>query len=561
MAPRYHHQPLASEDTIRLLDLLPAWRLDAHVRCRIRQVRLEDAYDKYEALSYVWGAKEGSVPIACNGGELLITPNCHDAIVELRCKFRVRTLWIDSICIDQNDAAGSAQERNHQIKLMGRIYKYASVVVVWLGSEAIPIIPEARSFAWTLRMSLPTLRSNHYDRDRLTAYVEEYGICKRLDENPWFRLTWEDLHAMLLLSTQYDADSAEYRNIHFRMMSRLHIRDSDDPSKEWIHIRFLRFAANLESSLLHDKIYGLYAVFRKMGIQLPDPDYGRRIHSVLEDFTRSFVLQKRKINLITSERAAHELPEIPSWVAPLLVPRVIPVSSPDTMGFIHQKMGASGRSQMYVSSEKARSRLIAKGRRVGTIRMRMGCRFDQKAEMADMKSHRLFLYACHEFCSAVSLDDAEIWDSIDPRDSLQENRDQARIWHDIMLYPNCRLVSPETIERHSGLGDQDDPKSVVYEYIRNGQIPDAELARKVQTQLNWTANWAFVQTETGHIGRAYRTCEKGDEVWLLAGSDNPVILRPAGRGFRYIAPGYFRALMHGRFWPDDEKVLEILTLV
>lgn len=114
------------------LDLLPALRWNAPVQCRIRQMTFEKSCDKYEVLSYVWGTREGDRPITCEGRELLITPNCHDAIIHLRHRFRVRTLWIDSICIDQRDTPHSTGERNHQVKHMGVVYQNASRVLVWL---------------------------------------------------------------------------------------------------------------------------------------------------------------------------------------------------------------------------------------------------------------------------------------------------------------------------------------------------------------------------------------------------------------------------------------------
>jgi hypothetical protein len=40
-------------------------------------------------------------------------------------------LWIDAICINQKDTA----ERNEQVKQMGKIYKFAERVIVWLGPE------------------------------------------------------------------------------------------------------------------------------------------------------------------------------------------------------------------------------------------------------------------------------------------------------------------------------------------------------------------------------------------------------------------------------------------
>lgn len=40
-------------------------------------------------------------------------------------------LWVDTLCIDQNDVI----EKNHQLPLMGEIYSKASQVIVWLGPQ------------------------------------------------------------------------------------------------------------------------------------------------------------------------------------------------------------------------------------------------------------------------------------------------------------------------------------------------------------------------------------------------------------------------------------------
>jgi len=96
----------------------------------------------YEALSYTWGARAGTLPITCfdlssdkNGGEgrrgvLLVTPNCDAALRHLRLRLRSRVLWIDAICIDQQ----SVREKNEQVPMMGDIYREAARCVVWLGT-------------------------------------------------------------------------------------------------------------------------------------------------------------------------------------------------------------------------------------------------------------------------------------------------------------------------------------------------------------------------------------------------------------------------------------------
>ncbi|KAK8129088.1 hypothetical protein PG984_010196 [Apiospora sp. TS-2023a] len=130
-----------------------------------------------------------------------------------------------------------------------------------------------------------------------------------------------------------------------------------------------------------------------------------------------------------------------------------------------------------------------------------------------------------------------------------------------MTNPEFHFGSPQNTKGNARLGNKNNSSAVVYDYLCNGQGPNVELLREVQSEFNYLANWAFVITDNGYVGRAYHTCQKGDEAWILAGSDNPVILRPAEDGFRYIAPAYFPNTMEGQLWPRSRKDLEILTLV
>jgi hypothetical protein len=103
----------------------------------------EDTYG-YEAISYVWGAPRGDQEIYCEGKTVLVTPNCLSALRHFRRKDRARTLWCDAICIDQN----GTEEKNHQVKIMGEVYKSASRDLVWLGEGETRFGPMMRLLRW-----------------------------------------------------------------------------------------------------------------------------------------------------------------------------------------------------------------------------------------------------------------------------------------------------------------------------------------------------------------------------------------------------------------------------
>ncbi|EHK27467.1 uncharacterized protein TRIVIDRAFT_736, partial [Trichoderma virens Gv29-8] len=83
----------------------------------------------YSALSYVWGRPEKQHIISIGSHSLSITANLHAALLRLRDRFLERIIWVDAICIDQENL----EERGSQVQLMARIYHMASCVIVWLG--------------------------------------------------------------------------------------------------------------------------------------------------------------------------------------------------------------------------------------------------------------------------------------------------------------------------------------------------------------------------------------------------------------------------------------------
>lgn len=98
-----------------------------------------DFQPQYEALSYTWGdSVEMEEIFVQNANTLLdrgqysistlhVRRNLVDILRYLRHNDRHITLWIDAICINQNDVS----EKSHQIRLMRNVYMLAQRVIVW----------------------------------------------------------------------------------------------------------------------------------------------------------------------------------------------------------------------------------------------------------------------------------------------------------------------------------------------------------------------------------------------------------------------------------------------
>ncbi|KAG9191419.1 hypothetical protein G6011_09507 [Alternaria panax] len=85
----------------------------------------------YDALSYAWGTLPPSIECICDGNMILLRENLASALEYLRLPQDGRYIWIDFLCINQDDL----DEKAVQIPRMKNIYSKASTVIIWLESQ------------------------------------------------------------------------------------------------------------------------------------------------------------------------------------------------------------------------------------------------------------------------------------------------------------------------------------------------------------------------------------------------------------------------------------------
>ena len=99
-----------------------------------------NAKPEYCALSYTWGKPRADVPdytaegrpsIFLNGQSVKVSPNLYDALLQLHQYFSDKPVWIDALCINQDDI----DERQCQVSAMDRVYGGAERVLIWLGAS------------------------------------------------------------------------------------------------------------------------------------------------------------------------------------------------------------------------------------------------------------------------------------------------------------------------------------------------------------------------------------------------------------------------------------------
>ncbi|KAK0671601.1 heterokaryon incompatibility protein-domain-containing protein [Cercophora samala] len=203
--PQYqYHQLDLSQDAIRLVRLCKGY--DGPLRCELFESFLHECDGvPYNALSYTWGKSIKQDEITINGCKSFITENLYCALWNLREQHVDRVLWIDAICIDQDNH----KERGHQVGQMRNIYENAEEVIVWLGERTI-LTDTAMDLLDRVNRHVTVISTGSIWKKSKTAWlsdlehrrrlflvgmeesqVEKYRqALQTLFQSPWFKRIW-----------------------------------------------------------------------------------------------------------------------------------------------------------------------------------------------------------------------------------------------------------------------------------------------------------------------------------------------------------------------------------
>ncbi|KAH7079336.1 heterokaryon incompatibility protein-domain-containing protein [Paraphoma chrysanthemicola] len=238
----FQYLPLdASRREIRLLVVHPAGTglRDSTLQVSLIKTRLNDSGRQkqisetkeerplhYTALSYTWGDSQPTYPILLDGMDFKVRQNLHKALLHFRLTEREVIIWIDAVCINQEDE----QERESQVAMMRDIYKEAEGVWGWLGPGDAP---ESRG-AFTLLRDLAhreytnvTVDSQRYDilrsetidwvrsRPITDVYLKHWIEIAKIFESPWFSRMWVIQEVVLgkVVTAVYGSDVVSFDDV------------------------------------------------------------------------------------------------------------------------------------------------------------------------------------------------------------------------------------------------------------------------------------------------------------------------------------------------------------
>ncbi|KAH8664888.1 heterokaryon incompatibility protein-domain-containing protein [Ilyonectria robusta] len=187
------------DDEIRIVELHPANQGSA-LRWETRVVSLASS-PEFEALSYVWGSPLDVVEVP--GSSIKITKSLYAALHRLRLEDETRLLWVDQMCINQNDI----KEKASQVQLMRAIYSKCTRCLIWMGQADVscPLSDAAKAVSF---LEYLAALNNADDQSSVpvpafvTSEHEFLAALKALrtisvQEGPWWRRVWTVQEAII----------------------------------------------------------------------------------------------------------------------------------------------------------------------------------------------------------------------------------------------------------------------------------------------------------------------------------------------------------------------------
>ncbi|KAK3386901.1 heterokaryon incompatibility protein-domain-containing protein [Podospora didyma] len=344
----YSSLPSTAEKSFRLLHLLPGTRQD-DIKCRIIISDLDQKAQKYEALSYVWGAVSEATPIQVDAGTLYVEENLRSALLNLRFLDVPRILWVDAICINQE----SIDEKTEQIAIMGDIYRRALRTVIWLGpaEQQTPLAFEMVKRLGDAAIEMDKNPNIKPDKTLQKLKVESEAVDSIILDHTWWTRVWTaqeivlSQHALVVCG-QYQIDwdffciAISYGirldiwetlllGSHVESMTGIvnftalqaikELPNHSNPAEKLLS--YLTHTRRRDAGNPRDKIYGVLGLvggdIKDVGIV---PDYRSSVSDVYRSATKSVIQVSENLDILGlticfSFKDAPRLPDLPSWVA------------------------------------------------------------------------------------------------------------------------------------------------------------------------------------------------------------------------------------------------------
>lgn len=570
------YEPLPSSQSIRILWIHPASSTDKVV-CTLEVANL-DVHPAYLALSYTWGDPSSVKSIECNSVSSTVTENLFAALVRFRDRKERVAIWVDQLCINQNDLA----ERAQQVRIMGQVYVRASWVWIWLGEET-----DDSLLAMSLVRRLSPLLGSTPQRSLVTRELRELGLTRQqaatdfdalaaLYRRRWFERLWVIQEAVLATNLsvacgeetlswqeldnatcfiwqsglnlmEYGDDGSQTRSFYTANLSRL--RNIIDLRREvaigWSLLEILVFTREARATDPRDKIYSVLGLTSQTGAEDPK-GHPRLSREVRVDYKQSIedIFISVAILLIERSPGAKGLEVLyaagrrSQW-SNLKLPSWVPDWSVDKQDILwwnaeESQYQAAKSSSAKLSVDVTKNYLTIAGKYIDVIKV-LDANLSE-SEQSENPTNRYWLqereFLLNREAIATQYSMYNAADITEPLwRTLIANRDSA-------FHPASPDIAQFFDDFRAGL-DHISMKGTVKQEHEMNHYKFAQLQKVALLGRR------FFVSSKGYIGLAPEDSRVGDSVCVVFGGTLPIVLRPEGDEFVFLGECYFHGFMGG----------------
>ncbi|OTB07013.1 hypothetical protein M426DRAFT_257412 [Hypoxylon sp. CI-4A] len=563
-----HSRTLSTPKTIRLVKIL-SLDSDGLLNCQIHTVKLNRGQiPSYEALSYTWGppaqamikndvdAEKGRV-IICNNKRLSVKENLFGCLMQLaQDGYYDRDLWIDAICIDQDNI----DEINQQVSIMKDIYQCAKRVIIWLGADddgsAQPALELMNGLTALSDEDMFTIIPQAYEdahNKSLIGDANSKGHWKALAllfGRAWFTRVWVVQELVLARQTtvlcgKYTFDWESILSVsHFlaKKTSSNAFRSQKDglntgslsyknPAKLGaisrdlttrpgdILLRCLIRCRTYQASKDHDKVYSLLGLvdFQRNGHHKLLPDYKKSVSEVYIETTELLLKNSDHLHVLAHAEGEDfkEVPGLPSWVVDWSV-----------------KEDVGLRITGYARYEAAGKLPCFKNIRGNGILALRGFQLDTITRIGETKAKVNSTEDCGDWLDLLR--------ELEQESPERNHRDA--FWRTLVIDTDPSEKVPVTQPWENAF-------DVWMNLCSHEPSPgETKRATEFETSFTHSLNLRLFRTAGGHLGCGTTSCREGDLIWIVQGSRVPLIFRPAERdstAYNLVGGTYLHGFMQG----------------
>ena len=559
----YQYLPMKADREIRLLYLDPG-SSKSRLACSLKIVPLSKT-PIYEALSYTWGKLVFPASMKCSpSGQLCITENLNVALCHLRLKDRIRVLWVDAICINQQDIV----ERSQQVSLMREIYEGADHVIVWLGKdngnaklafERLQDVPEYTDRVWKPGVFGVLTRVRGPEAEAALVNLLKRGwfqriwviqelVCARKATIMCGNQSMEWVRFQGFVGMLYAVGNYNRKGVNDPVYNLIQMRHENERrrlGKQSSLLYLLSAFRSCEASDPRDKIFALVGIADQQTTAACTPDYSKDVFEICRNLASHLIITERNADILAFCVAPHKgqyLP-LPSWVPDWSRPQINNASPQSMPGAYNASAGTS-----------LKGRIDSNTLSLDGVMLNRVVILDGGEE-----SYRIFKqsrnYAQRDLTAYVRTLVANVGDE-HRLDRQQLLLVCTRYYKDTLIMTDIRNREffdtwPKflTTEIKDFYNNSHDPKNRTIEGNLQNALHDAAIGR------------TFCLFDDRRVGWVPRSAKVGDRIAIFLGGTVPILLRPSGNDYNVLGEAYVDEMMDGQLFEEPDVQVETITLV